>query len=84
MLSAQKVGSKRVFLFTNEDDPHRGDIGLRSASKVRAKDLQEFGILVDLFDIDKPGEKFDRTLFYQVGATAAPIRKFQLWCGEPW
>ncbi|KAF9212766.1 X-ray repair cross-complementing protein 6 [Podila verticillata] len=63
--SAQKVGSKRVFLFTNEDDPHRGDIGLRSASKVRAKDLQEFGILVDLFDIDKPGEKFDRTLFYQ-------------------
>ncbi|KAG0031071.1 X-ray repair cross-complementing protein 6 [Podila clonocystis] len=63
--SAQKVGFKRVFLFTNEDDPHRGDIGLRSASKVRAKDLQEFGIIIDLFDIDKPGEKFDRTLFYQ-------------------
>ncbi|KAF9412012.1 X-ray repair cross-complementing protein 6 [Podila epigama] len=63
--SAQKVGSKRLFLFTNEDDPHRGDVSLRSASKVRAKDLQEFGINIDLFDIDKPGESFDRSFFYK-------------------
>ncbi|KAG0238181.1 X-ray repair cross-complementing protein 6 [Mortierella sp. GBA43] len=63
--SAQKVGSKRLFLFTNEDDPHAEDISLRSASKVRAKDLQDFGIKIELFDIDKPDEKFSRRTFYK-------------------
>ncbi|KAF9196946.1 X-ray repair cross-complementing protein 6 [Haplosporangium sp. Z 11] len=63
--NAQRVGSKRMFLFTNEDDPHIGDVSLRSASKVRAKDLQAFGIKIELFDIDKPGEKFDRKSFYK-------------------
>ncbi|KAG0267084.1 X-ray repair cross-complementing protein 6 [Mortierella polycephala] len=63
--NAQRVGSKRMFLFTNEDDPHVGDVSLRSASKVRAKDLQAFGIKIELFDIDKPDEKFDRKNFYK-------------------
>lgn len=64
--SAQRIGSKRLFLFTNEDDPHTNDISLRSASKVRAKDLQEFGIKIELFDMDKPMEKFNRKNFYKV------------------
>lgn len=64
--SAQRIGSKRLFLFTNEDDPHSSDISLRSASKVRAKDLQEFGIKIELFDMDKPMEKFSRKNFYTV------------------
>ncbi|KAF9096528.1 X-ray repair cross-complementing protein 6 [Mortierella sp. AD031] len=63
--SAQRIGSKRLFLFTNEDDPHANDISLRSASKVRAKDLQEFGIKIELFDMDKPMEKFNRKNFYK-------------------
>ncbi|KAF9171993.1 X-ray repair cross-complementing protein 6 [Mortierella sp. AD010] len=63
--SAQRVGSKRLFLFTNEDDPHSGDISLRSASKVRAKDLQDFGIKIELFDIDKKDEPFSRKTFYK-------------------
>ncbi|KAF9130438.1 X-ray repair cross-complementing protein 6 [Mortierella sp. 14UC] len=63
--SAQRIGSKRLFLFTNEDDPHSNDISLRSASKVRAKDLQEFGIKIELFDMDKPMEKFNRKNFYK-------------------
>ncbi|KAF9931124.1 X-ray repair cross-complementing protein 6 [Linnemannia zychae] len=63
--SAQRIGSKRVFLFTNEDDPHSSDISLRSASKVRAKDLQEFGIKIELFDMDKPMDKFNRSNFYK-------------------
>ncbi|KAF9362451.1 X-ray repair cross-complementing protein 6 [Mortierella sp. NVP85] len=63
--SAQRVGSKRLFLFTNEDDPHADDISLRSASKVRAKDLQDFGIKIELFDIDKPGDQFNRKIFYK-------------------
>lgn len=66
MSSAQRIGSKRLFLFTNEDDPHSNDISLRSASKVRAKDLQEFGIKIELFDMDKPMQKFHRTNFYKV------------------
>lgn len=67
LCSAQRIGSKRLFLFTNEDDPHSNDISLRSASKVRAKDLQEFGIKIELFDMDKPMQKFQRTNFYKVG-----------------
>ncbi|KAG0045857.1 X-ray repair cross-complementing protein 6 [Gryganskiella cystojenkinii] len=63
--NAQRVGSKRLFLLTNEDDPHRGDITLRGASKVRASDLQGFGIKIELFDIDKPGEPFDRNNYYR-------------------
>ncbi|KAF9431936.1 X-ray repair cross-complementing protein 6 [Entomortierella beljakovae] len=63
--SAQRVGSKRLFLFTNDDDPHSGDISLRSASKVRAKDLQDFGIKIELFDIDKKAEPFNKTTFYK-------------------
>ncbi|KAF9582574.1 X-ray repair cross-complementing protein 6 [Lunasporangiospora selenospora] len=63
--SAQRVGSKRLFFFTNEDDPHLGDVSLRSASRVRAKDLQDFGIKIELYDMDKPNETFDRSQFYK-------------------
>jgi hypothetical protein len=68
-ISNQKLGSKRLFLLTNEDDPHRGDITLRSASRVRAKDLQGNSVTIELFDIDKadkPDEPFDRGLYYKV------------------
>ncbi|RUS22756.1 hypothetical protein BC937DRAFT_87171 [Endogone sp. FLAS-F59071] len=63
--SAQKVGSKRIFLFTNEDSPHATNPELRNAAKIKARDLSEVGIRIELFNIDKPGQRFDFETFYK-------------------
>ena len=62
--SAVKVGSKRVFLFTNEDDPLRNDAVARDLAKTRAKDLADLGIEVELFSISKPGSGFNFETFF--------------------
>ncbi len=60
-----KVGHKRIFLFTNEDNPNAGNQQLRERSLQRSKDLNELGIDVELFSMNKPGKVFDPMLFYQ-------------------
>ncbi|OZJ01818.1 hypothetical protein BZG36_04811 [Bifiguratus adelaidae] len=62
---AQKVGSKRVFLITNEDNPHATNPSLRNAAKTRAKDLAELGIRIELFNLDKKDEPFNVDTFYR-------------------
>ncbi|KAG0244418.1 X-ray repair cross-complementing protein 6 [Actinomortierella wolfii] len=62
--SAQKVGSRRLFLITNEDNPHGNEPTLQGAAKLRAKDLSEPGISIELFDLDRKDRPFDRSLFY--------------------
>ncbi|RUS27445.1 SPOC like C-terminal domain-containing protein [Jimgerdemannia flammicorona] len=64
--SAQKVGSKRIFLFTNEDNPHAANPRLRDAATTRARDLNEVGIRIELFNIDRPDQRFDFDAFYKV------------------
>jgi len=59
------VGHKRIFLFTNEDDPNATNKNLREQSFQRAKDLMELGIDIELFSMNKPGERFDSSRFYQ-------------------
>ncbi len=61
----KKSGSKRVFLFTNEDSPHKTNIGLQRAAKIRARDLADLGIFIELFSLSKTDHKFDLTTFYQ-------------------
>jgi ATP-dependent DNA helicase 2 subunit 1 len=34
---------------------------------VRAKDLYDLGVIIELFPISKPDHDFDRTKFYDVG-----------------
>ncbi|KAG0268258.1 X-ray repair cross-complementing protein 6 [Actinomortierella ambigua] len=63
--SAQKVGSRRLFLITNEDNPHGNEPTLQGAAKLRAKDLSEPGISIELFDLDRKMHRFDRSLFYK-------------------
>jgi ATP-dependent DNA helicase 2 subunit 1 len=61
---AANFSSRRLFLVTDNDNPHANDKALRSAAAVRAKDLYDLGVVIELFPIAKPGHGFDRTIFY--------------------
>ena len=63
-ISTTKVGHKRIFLFTNEDNPNGDNPPLRSRSIQRAHDLKDLGIAIELFSMNKPGQIFDLTKFY--------------------
>ena len=58
--------SRRLFIVTDEDNPHAHDRVLRSTATVRAKDLYDLGVTLELFPIDRPENKFDRSKFYEV------------------
>lgn len=62
--NAPNFSSRRLFLVTDNDDPHGNEKALRQASAVRAKDLYDLGVVIELFPISKPGYGFDRTKFY--------------------
>ncbi|KAF2434498.1 putative DSB repair complex subunit Ku70 [Tothia fuscella] len=61
---ASNFASRRLFLVTDNDDPHRGEKALASTAAVRAKDLYDLGVVIELFPISKPDHEFDRTIFY--------------------
>lgn len=58
--------SRRLFIVTDDDDPHRTNSKLKSAAAVRARDLYDLGVVIELFPISKPGHDFDRSKFYSV------------------
>lgn len=62
--NAPNFSSRRLFLVTDNDNPHADDRSLRSAAAVRAKDLYDLGVIIELFPISKPGCNFDRAKFY--------------------
>lgn len=66
---APNFSSRRLFLVTNNDDPHANDKALKQAAAVRAKDLYDLGVTIELFPISKPGEEFNRSKFYEVSQT---------------
>lgn len=59
--------SRRLFIITDDDDPHAKDKALKSSAAVRAKDLYDLGVTIELFPISKPDRQFDRSKFYDVG-----------------
>ncbi|RFU79302.1 atp-dependent dna helicase ii subunit 1 [Trichoderma arundinaceum] len=61
---AANFGSRRLFIVTDNDDPHASDKAARSAAAVRAKDLYDLGITIDLFPIARGDSKFDLSKFY--------------------
>lgn len=65
---APTFGSRRLFIITDQDDPHSSDKALRSAAAVRAKDLYDLGVIIELFPISSPDHEFDRTKFYDVSS----------------
>lgn len=66
---AANFGSRRLFIVTDEDNPHATDKGTRSAAAVRAKDLYDLGVGIDLFPISRGEIKFDLSKFYDVGCS---------------
>ncbi|KAJ5596964.1 hypothetical protein N7450_003422 [Penicillium hetheringtonii] len=56
--------SRRLFIVTDEDNPHEDDKTLRSASCVRARDLYDLGVTIDLFPISRPDHEFNTSKFY--------------------
>jgi len=60
-----KVGHKRIFLFTNDDNPNENDSNVKEQSIQRAKDLSELGIDIELFGMNCGDKSFDASLFYQ-------------------
>jgi ATP-dependent DNA helicase 2 subunit 1 len=64
---APDFGSRRLFIITDKDDPHSTNKALRTSATVRAKDLYDLGVTIELFPISHPDHKFDRTKFYDVG-----------------
>lgn len=58
--------SRRLFIVSDNDNPHGDSKSLRSAATVRAKDLYDLGVTIELFPISRPDHEFDSSKFYDV------------------
>jgi len=58
--------SRRLFIVTDDDNPHGDNKSLRSAATVRARDLYDLGVTIELFPISRPDHEFDTSKFYDV------------------
>lgn len=63
--------SRRLFVVTDNDNPHGNNKSLRSAATVRARDLYDLGVTIELFPISRPDHEFDSSEFYDVGCRLA-------------
>ncbi|ROT41803.1 Ku DNA-binding complex, Ku70 subunit [Sodiomyces alkalinus F11] len=61
---AANFGSRRLFVITDNDDPHPSDKSAKSAAAVRAKDLYDLGVTIELFPITQGDGSFDLSKFY--------------------
>lgn len=63
---APNFSSRRLFLVTDNDYPHSASRDARNSAAVRAKDLYDLGVTIELFPISHPerGYTFDRSKFY--------------------
>ncbi|KAL2131652.1 hypothetical protein VTI74DRAFT_4779 [Chaetomium olivicolor] len=62
--NAANFGSRRLFIITDNDDPHGKDKTAKSSAAVRAKDLYDLGVVIELFPISHGGKTFDVSKFY--------------------
>jgi ATP-dependent DNA helicase 2 subunit 1 len=69
--NAPNFGSRRLFIITDNDNPHAGDKQAQSAAAVRAKDLYDLGVVIELFPVSNADKKFDLSKFYEV--RVAPV-----------
>ncbi|KAL8670718.1 MAG: hypothetical protein Q9168_004767, partial [Polycauliona sp. 1 TL-2023] len=61
---APNFSSRRLFIVTDNDSPHANQKVAKSSAAVRAKDLYDLGVLIELFPISKPDQEFDKRNFY--------------------
>lgn len=63
--SPHNLASKRVLLFTCNDNPHSNDPALQRQARTKAKDLHEVNIDIELLHLTTPGKEFNFSEFYQ-------------------
>ncbi|KAL9600678.1 MAG: hypothetical protein Q9219_003008 [cf. Caloplaca sp. 3 TL-2023] len=61
---APNFSSRRLFIVTDNDDPHPNDKAAKSSAAVRAKDLYDLGVIIELFPVSKPDHEFNKQKFY--------------------
>ncbi|OAL20797.1 hypothetical protein AYO20_11469 [Fonsecaea nubica] len=61
---AANFTSRRLFIVTDNDDPHSSNKESRSQATVRAKDLYDLGVTIELFPISTSDHTFDTKLFW--------------------
>lgn len=61
---AANFTSRRLFIVTDNDDPHASNKEYRSQATVRAKDLYDLGVTIELFPISTADHSFDTKLFW--------------------
>ncbi|KAJ4466240.1 SPOC like C-terminal domain-containing protein [Lentinula aciculospora] len=61
---APKTATKRVFLITDEDDPHPSSKQLRISAQTTLEDLAQAGVVVEPFFIQPEDRSFDVARFY--------------------
>ncbi|KDN49861.1 hypothetical protein RSAG8_01926, partial [Rhizoctonia solani AG-8 WAC10335] len=59
-----KASSKRIFFFTDNDDPELGDETKTKAARKNVEDLLDLGIVIHPFFMVQPGQPFDVHKFY--------------------
>ncbi|CAI2190590.1 20536_t:CDS:10, partial [Funneliformis geosporum] len=62
--TSKTLKTKRIFLITDQDNPHVSNPVLRSTAITRARDLTESGIQINLFSLNKPDHVFNFNAFY--------------------
>jgi ATP-dependent DNA helicase 2 subunit 1 len=71
---APNFGSRRLFIVTDEDDPHAGNHALQTSAIWRAKDLYDLRILIEPFFITNPGQpEFDSNKFWNHIVYRSPL-----------
>lgn len=61
---AANFTSRRLFIVTDNDNPHEADKSARTAAVTRAKDLYDLGVTIELFPISTPDHAFEPKTFY--------------------
>ncbi|KAI1503123.1 SPOC like C-terminal domain-containing protein [Biscogniauxia marginata] len=61
---APNFGSRRLFIITDDDNPHANDKQMKETTACRAKDLSDLGVTIELFSITHGDTKFDFSKFY--------------------
>ncbi|KAG9126728.1 ATP-dependent DNA helicase II subunit 1 [Ceratobasidium sp. 392] len=61
---ASKIAQKRIFLFTDDDDPELGDAVRVKATQKIVEDIYDLGISVKPFFMASPGQPFNVHNFY--------------------
>uniref|UniRef100_A0A1J3H951 ATP-dependent DNA helicase 2 subunit KU70 n=1 Tax=Noccaea caerulescens TaxID=107243 RepID=A0A1J3H951_NOCCA len=84
-----KTADKRIFLFTNEDDPFgsmRNSVkeDMTRTTLQRAKDAQDLGISIELLPLSQPDKQFNVSLFYKdlIGLNSDELTEFMPSVGQ--